>query len=68
MNENHTGAKRPSDAEISEAFVREQECALAFAKITRDESALHVKKEAARARLMSAREEKRALLVELMAV
>ncbi len=68
MNENHTGAKRPTDAEIVEAFVREQEAALAFAKITRDETSLQIKKESARAKLASAREEKRALLVELMAV
>jgi hypothetical protein len=66
--ENKTeGVRRPTDTEITEVFKAEQDAALAFARISREETTLQGKKEIARNKLMQAREAKRAILEDLTA-
>ena len=52
---------------IEAAFKEEHEAALDFAKITREETGIQIRKTAARKRLTNAQEEKRSIINELMA-
>ena len=68
MEPKTTGVQRPTYEEISKVFKAEQDAALAFAKVTRDETAIQTQKEIVRNKLTAAREAKRDLLVDLMAL
>ena len=65
MEHKPEGVRRPTDEEISACFKAEQDAALAFARISREETTLQGKKEIARNKLTQAREAKRAILEDL---
>ena len=56
----------PTQKEIEAAFKEEHDAALDFARLLKDEQSIKLTKEQSRSRLMKAREEKRALLNDLM--
>lgn len=59
---------KPTSTEIEEVFKEEHEAALAFADILSKETTVQLQKVAARKRLSDAREAKRQIMAELMAV
>jgi hypothetical protein len=59
---------KPTEREIDAAFKEEHDAAIAFAQIIQKEATLQKQKVAVRARLNRAREEKRAILHDLMAL
>ena len=68
MDNKTTGVQRPTDEEIAKVFKAEQDAALTFAKISREETEVQIKKEFARTKLAIAREAKREILTDLMAL